>query len=488
METVTRPPLSRPIPRGESAAVAWLRRYACSVTAAAIYATMLGVSVAAQFVQDSWLSLAGGRDIAQHGLPWHERLTTLTAGEGWADQQWLGKLFLYGLSSVGGLRLVALGHLLFVLAACCAAFVVARRRGASDTSVLWVAVAFLASAPWGWQLRTQTLVYILFVGVLVILTSERIRPLYRVLACAPLLVLWANMHGSVTLGAALVGCFAVLELRRRQVLAGFAGLALPAACLFASPYGFHLAHYYRSLLGNPSMSHYIQEWQAPTVRTATVFFVLAAAVLWLGARYGAVLTGMERCALLLTGVTGLLTIRGIVWFWLAALLLVPKLLDARSTRVSPAPASRPLAAVAAVWACAAVATAAVPLVHLPHAIDSAFPDSAARVVAGAAQRDAGLKVFASERYADWLLWRDRNLAGRMVYDARFELFSKRQFAQLSAFRDQSATRDEITQGARLFVLGFRGDRLAIRSLTSEPGAKVLYRDDELVVILRAQRA
>ena len=83
----------------ELGVVAWLRRNALVCIAGALYACAVFVGSTQEFEQDSWLSLSGGRDIARHGLPWHDRLTALTHGAHWVDQQWLGKLFLYGVTA-----------------------------------------------------------------------------------------------------------------------------------------------------------------------------------------------------------------------------------------------------------------------------------------------------------------------------------------------------------------------------------------------------
>jgi hypothetical protein len=476
-------------------AVAWARRNAHSVTAAALYAAVLGVLLAQVFVQDSWLAIAGGRDIAENGLPWHERLTTVAFGADWVDQQWLGKLSLYGLTALGGVRTLAVAHVLFVLGAVYAAMVVARRRGASDASVFWVAVAVLLISPWGWQLRTQPLAYVLFVAVLALVTAERIRPSLRVVACAPILALWANVHGSVTLGAVLVAGAVLsairLELRRGdargRLLVGVAAL-VPVACLFASPYGLQLVDYYHSLLGNPLMGRYIDEWRAPSFKSAFVFFALAAVVLWLVARYGRVLTTTERWALLVTGVTGFMTIRGIVWFGLAAVLVVPKLLDERSHRDARPSSSPLLVTVAALCSGVAVAILGIQLAHLPRVLGDSYPSSAASVVGTAVAHDETLKVFASERYADWLLWKEPGLAGKLVYDVRFELFDAEHFAQLAAFHDHGAKSDEITGGARLLVLDRVEDRVAVQTLTRTSAARVLYEDANLAVIMRKRAA
>ena len=95
------------------------------------------------------------------------------------------------------------------------------------------------------------------------------------------------------------------------------------------------------------MSQYVDEWRAPTFRTALIFFALVAVVLWLVARHGRILTPMERFALLLPTVTGFTTIRGIVWFGLVAIVVVPKLLDARLNRKEERPSSPLLVGLAA---------------------------------------------------------------------------------------------------------------------------------------------
>src|SRR2546430_8170977 len=104
MDTATHPTPTPAAPsiRSRSLAAAWARRHAQTIIAGSLYAVALGGAVAAEFVQDSWLALAGGRDIAHNGLPWHERLTVLTLGDHWVDQQWLGKMVFFLLSAVGG--------------------------------------------------------------------------------------------------------------------------------------------------------------------------------------------------------------------------------------------------------------------------------------------------------------------------------------------------------------------------------------------------
>ena len=481
-----------PVTSATSVTFGWARRNAQAVTALALYGIALGFALALEFIQDTWLAIAGGRDIAHHGLPWHERLTVAAHGQSWVDQQWLGKLFLYFAANMGGVRLLAVVHIAVMLAALLAAVIVARRRGASDAAVFWVVIAVLPSAPWGWQLRSQILAYPLFIAVLAILTSERLKPSTRVLACVPLLVLWANVHGSVTLGAVLVASVGVIEAWRalrdrasgRRLFTAVGMSLLPLGCLFASPYGFHLLRYYQELLANPLMSQYVDEWRAPTFRTALIFFALVAVVLWLVARHGRILTPVERFALLVTTVAGFTTIRGIVWFGLVAIVVVPKLVDKSLNRREERMSSPLLVTLAAVCVAVALGVLGTRLAQLPRALAVSHPDGAARIVDTVAASDPSLVVFASERYSDWLLWKDPQLSGRLVYDIRFELFDETRFAQLASFHVQGEKRDEIAAGARLLVLDARADALAAKNFAADPGAKVLYKDSYVVVIER----
>src|SRR5207244_2092533 len=61
-------------------------------------------------VVDGWMALVSGREIAQHGLPSHDALAVMTEGARWIDQQWLAQFALYGLSSLGGMKLTLLVH------------------------------------------------------------------------------------------------------------------------------------------------------------------------------------------------------------------------------------------------------------------------------------------------------------------------------------------------------------------------------------------
>ena len=46
-------------------------------------------------------------------------------------------------------------------------------------------------------------------------------------------------------------------------------------------------------------------------------------------------------------------------------------------------------------------------------------------------------MLADDEHADWLLWQQPSLAGRIAYDVRFELFDGRELRQLKLLEDAS---------------------------------------------------
>jgi hypothetical protein len=299
---------------------------------------------------DAWYTLLGGRIVSRSWLPHHEVLTILGHGRVWVDQQWLAHVMLYGLWAAGRwpLALTALAAMsvtAFGLAAATARILGATARSTALLLLPCFLVGFVNTS-----FRAQTLTYILFALILLLLLRDEARPGREVFLVFPLLVLWANMHGSVVLGAGLVVLrglvLAVSKLRARERVSAWmpraaALVVLPWLCTLASPYGLALPGYYRRLLDNPTLGRLVTEWGPTTIRNDPFYYALLAGALWLAFRRAQAMTPLARLALLTSALAGLWTLRNMVWFCLVAAAVLPLALDA-AWKPRPAESRRPI--------------------------------------------------------------------------------------------------------------------------------------------------
>jgi hypothetical protein len=471
-------------------------REAYAVMLVALYAFGLARLAPHELVQDSWLTLVSGREIAWNGLPSRDTLTVFGHGADWVDQQWLAQLGFYGAYVLGGLKAVLVAHVALVAGAFALGLAAARRLGASPRSVFVVGIAAFLLAPWTWQLRSQSAAYLLFVAVVWLLVRDVRDPGRRTFLVLPLLALWANLHGSVVLGAALVmlrGASLVVErARAREPVSGWAARAAalvvaPPLVLLASPYGLDLVGYYERMLVGPEFARIVGEWRPPTFPRAIPFFVLALAAVWLLARARRV-SGFEKAIVLFSIVGGLLAIRSITWFAFTALVVLPSALDdVVPPRARMRPHGRPIRLLAGVAAVAIPATFAVMALVPTRTYERLWPEPAAIAVAEAAASDPSVRVFASDRYADWLLWKRPELAGRIAYDVRFELHSK---AELDALFDYynhvGSDWAAATEGYELVVVDRTSRRAGEEAILREGGTR-LYEDEHVAVLRRPAR-
>jgi hypothetical protein len=469
---------------------AFLQRESLVIGTCALYAVIVLLALPQVLVQDSWLTLVDGREIVRHGLPAHDHFAVWTSGDSWIDQQWLAQLVFYGLFALGGLKLVLLSHVGLLTAAFGSALASARLRGASEKSVCLAGFVAMLAAPWELQFRAQTLGTLLFVWVLALLLADSRRPSRRVLLVLPLLAFWANVHGTVLLGAALAAVRAVTILVRRtephwRLRAGLLLVGAPL-CTFASPYGLSLVGYYHRIVANPLMSEFVVEWKASTPsRNTAVFYLLAFLTVWLVARATSRLTAFERLALFVTMLGGLWAIRSITWFVLTDLMVLPLALDAalpsrpRRARFRTYRIWTAIGAAGLVLIGAGAAAAASTSYYL-----KTWPTKALPAIREATAKPS-TRVFADDRYADWLVWELPELRGRIAYDVRFELFDSRQFNALHDYRAQHG--DDWRRAAKGFqVLTFEplAERAVWRTVRRDPGTRVLYADKRMGVLTR----
>ena len=279
-----------------------------------------------------------GREVIDHGLPHTEHITVLGEGATWTDQQWLAQVVFYAAHALAGMRAVILLGIALVLLALALATATARTGGASSRSTFFVGLLAVLAGPWGWTIRAQTAALPLFAGVLWLLVDASRRGIRRrTLLVLPLLVVWANLHGSVVLGAGLTVLLGVTELVRARRLSWepLALALLAPLCVLASPYGTKLVAYYDLMLVDAPFAPILREWQwsRPDATTALFWLLAIVAVALLAMRRcRSRLTMYELLVLAVTFVGAVQAVRGVIWFALAAAAILPVALDGLLTR------------------------------------------------------------------------------------------------------------------------------------------------------------
>jgi hypothetical protein len=436
---------------------------------------------------DSWLALVVGRLITTHGLPTHDTLTVFAHGRRWVDQQWLAQVAIYELEQLGGIRLAVAVHVLLLAASLAAAMVFARRRGATTQSVAVVSViALFPLLVSSLQLRTQSFAYPLFIALLAIAAVRKTLTWPRLGLALGILCLWANFHGSVILGAALLALRGACDLfddiraRRLPRLTTLAATILPWPCLLVTPFPGGIPHYYATTVFNPTFGQYLQQWQPSTLSIASLpLFVLAFGFVWLVARAGSSFSRFEKLAALVLVVFALLAVRNWVWLCFGAVALFPVAFDRASEkrrREVPIALNQVLAIAGSLFA----VVAAVVLANGRSWFTSEFPNPAARSVARLAAANPSDRVFASARWGDWLLWKEPQLAGRIAFDARAELFTSDQIKTMALFRATPTLIPEIRRRYRIFLVD-RTDEPAVYSTLRREGRVAYDNGDTLVV-------
>jgi hypothetical protein len=451
------------------------------------------VFAAGRITGDTWFDLVAGRDIVQHGLPHADRLMAFTSGREWQDQQWLAHLATYGIYTLGGLPLVSLVDTVCMLAALLTAMLAARALGGSATWITAVAcpVALLLVPS---TARAQTFALPLFAALVWLLARDARTSDRRVLLVVPLLVVWANVHGSVLLASALVllrcavGAWFALRARNvRDLRRPFALAAAAALAPFASPYGPDLVRYYSATATNGAFHKMVTEWAGTTLRAWPAFFVFAALVLVAILRPEIKLGLFDSLCLGALLLAGLDTTRNIVWLPLAATVLLPRALAEWSPEARSRSRLRPLLMLFALAGAIGIGVlaAGVTTAKLEHP----WPRAEGAAIAKAAASDPSLRVVAQEGYADWLLWEFPSLRGKIAFDIRFELLGDRGLKDVVGLEVAAGPAwNRPFAGYRLELWNRELKPELVAALLAEPGTRVLSHHDHVYAILRASPA
>lgn len=442
----------------------------------------------ALIVNDSWLNLVAGREVVEDGLPSRDEITVYGLGATWTDQQWLAQLFMYGTHALGGFALLSIAACAIVVGAFGLAAAASRSLGAGPRAIWLLFLPVLVSAALGWSLRAQMLTLPLYTGLLWLLATQARRPTHLVWIALPMLVLWGNLHGSAALGALLVILFAADELVRTRGGSwrrGFPLIAAAPLALLVTPHGpLATARYYHLLLVDPPFAGQVTEWRwpAPAANTAAFYVLLTMAIplaIW-GRRR---LTSFDLGVLVLTLVGALTAIRGIPWFAFACMVFVPVAIGRSLESRKPGEPRRGLnRGISVVLAAAVLVSALALFLRSDPWFEDYWPTEPVEAVREELRPED--RVFAPDRFSDWLIWKIPELRGRIAYDVRFEIYDKPFFRRLASYNYEKGTDwKSFADGYRIVlvdetILSHTDDFL------KEPGTRVVYRNDELTVLVR----
>jgi hypothetical protein len=224
---------------------------------------------------------AGAETLATGRIPVVDTYTFTAAGEPWLNQQWGAQVVLALVFRVAGWTGLVLLRAALVGMAFGLLFDLCRRRSASVRTAAWLTLLAFGCAAITLGLRPQLFGVALFAAVLWLVLQRQERP-RLVWLVVPLTILWANVHGSFFLGAALVAIALVEDLLDRDGR-WRSTVVLLAATLFATvvnPFGLGVWTYATGIATNAVITSRISEWQPTTIRSAegALFYVSAAAV------------------------------------------------------------------------------------------------------------------------------------------------------------------------------------------------------------------
>jgi len=165
---------------------------------------------------DFWWHIASGREILQNGIPAIDPFgvfpaTDIVRNDTVLRGQWLGQVVLFALFDAGGITAVITFRVLVLLS--CVALVWWRcRQQGIDSLALWLVLILvgLNAVSFGGE-RPQLLSFLF--AALFFVVIDQAQQNRRWLSVLPVItVLWANSHGGVLLGIALLGMWTLLKL------------------------------------------------------------------------------------------------------------------------------------------------------------------------------------------------------------------------------------------------------------------------------------
>jgi hypothetical protein len=441
------------------------------VCLAAAAFTGVALTTARLLTPDAYLDLYAGRWIAGHGLPRHDPFTVEGHGRAWIDQQWLAHLVYYRMWQLGGYALVgALSALLVATAVGVAAWLIVRRTGSPGITLAVLAPTYLLMLTHT-QIWAESFAIPLFVLLVALIYDDQRQPdtRARMLLAMPLLGVWANLHGTVLMGAAIAAAYGMWGLvTGRSRWRCVALVLLSPLAAVATPYGPDIGAYYSSVLGNTAIRQNVNIWGpwSPhsffSVHFAATALLAATAIVWAmrrGHRPNAVPATLAAGTL----VAGVYAIRYQVWFAIPGAIVAADALAFTSGRARTLFGQTTRRVAGAVPLVAAAIAAAVLAGTSSGTFQRVVPAATVTAVSETMRRAPCTRVMADYTVAPALLWQHPELAGRVGFDTRFEIYRQSRLRSWFRFNDGAPGWEAATSGYDLLAISSsRHPQLAAR--------------------------
>ena len=245
---------------------------------------------------DSYWHVAVGRWIMENGaVPTRDLWSHSVPGIPWTAHEWLSEIVMYGASRAGGwygVQIVA-SAAYALTAALMLRFLLSRVSAPIALAASLLCLEMMRSH---FVIRPHVLVWpitALWVGALVDVSEKRRQPPYWLL---PMLVLWANMHASFTLGIGIAGALALdavmaetnaverMAMAKRWAMFGGACLL----CALINPRGVNAFTHAAGVMSMSATLNIVREWLSPDFHQFNITLV------WLGLLMTAALSGRLR--------------------------------------------------------------------------------------------------------------------------------------------------------------------------------------------------
>ena len=277
---------------------------------------------------DTFWHIRTGQWILDHAqFPTVDFFSYTAAGKPWISTEWLSDIFFAAAFKFGGWHAVAV-----LAAVACSALIgilcfYLVRHLRFSVAIGWTALTALAISP-HFLARPHVFSYVLLaiwmINLLDAYDDDNFN-LSSLLTLAPLMTLWANLHGSFTLGLALLYVFAGYCLCQNIVQRNYTKcwrlliLALAVTlCASITPYGISPAFMTKEVLDLKFTSAYIAELRSPDFQTYTFHLIFLVALLSAIAGLGIRLPGARLIAFSIITLMGLSYTRGLMMFFFLA--------------------------------------------------------------------------------------------------------------------------------------------------------------------------